>query len=165
MLIYKDVISGDEMLSDSFPTKVIDDVVFEVTTRLITISNDVVGVEDNAEEGEGGLADGAEQKVDVVHAFRLNDASFTKAEFIGYIKMYLKKIKDHLTEKKPDRVDPFMKAAQAFVKKVLGRFDDLRFWVGESMNYEAGVVMGFYPEGAMSPTLWFWMDGMREEKC
>jgi len=34
MKIYKDFISGDEVLSDSFPISVVDDIVYEVKTKL-----------------------------------------------------------------------------------------------------------------------------------
>jgi hypothetical protein len=71
-----------------------------------------------------------------------------------YLKGYMKAVKTHLQETKPDRVPAFEKGAAAFAKKcvplhfvdsrvsyspsfarrVLGSFNDWQFFTGESMN-------------------------------
>ena len=48
----------------------------------------------------------------------------SKSDFMTYIKGYLKNLKEHLAANKPERVDPFMKGAQEFIKTVAGKFDE-----------------------------------------
>ena len=48
----------------------------------------------------------------------------SKKDFMIYIKGYFAKVKNHLAEKKPDRVDAFQKGAQDFVKNLVGKFED-----------------------------------------
>lgn len=51
-----------------------------------------------------------------------------------YLKGYMKAVKTHLQETKPDRVAEFEKGAQAAAKKILGNFKDYEFYTGEGMN-------------------------------
>lgn len=60
MLLYRDVISGDEMISDAFKITEIDDIAYEVDCRLIMVAPgaDVdIGANASAEEAEEELAD------------------------------------------------------------------------------------------------------------
>ena len=68
------VVSGDEMLSDSFPIEVVDDVVLKVTTKMVVKGAlDVnIGGNPSAEGGDEEAADDQAVKVnDVVDAFNL----------------------------------------------------------------------------------------------
>jgi len=164
MLLYKDKISGDEMFSDAFPIKVVDDIVYEVDCQLITVkegANVDIGANPSAEEQEESLEEGATQVNNVVHSFRLQATSFTKADFVKYLKGYMKAIKSELPE---DRVTGFEKGAQAYAKKIVGGFKDYEFFVGESMETEGMVVLLNYREDGITPYLTFWKDGLVEEK-
>ena len=44
MLLYRDVISGDEMFSDAFPIKEVDDIAFEVDCKMITVKEGDVDI-------------------------------------------------------------------------------------------------------------------------
>lgn len=52
---------------------------------------------------------------------------------MAYIKGYMARVKKHLEENNPSRVQPFMAAAQNFIKKVIGKFDDYSFYTGVSV--------------------------------
>jgi hypothetical protein len=65
-----------------------------------------------------------EKVLDIQFNFQLVEYPMSKAEFMSYVKGYLKKLKEHLTTSKPDRVDGFMKGAQEFIKSVVGKFDE-----------------------------------------
>lgn len=122
MLLYRDVISGDEMISDAFKITEIDDIAYEVDCRLIMVAPgaDVdIGANASAEEAEEELADDAIQINDVVYSMRLQSTEFDKKSYMTYIKGYMKKIKAHLQESDPDRAAVFEKNAPAFVKKIL----------------------------------------------
>lgn len=66
---------------------------------------------------------------------------------MGYIKQYMKKVKEYLEKNKPARVDIFMKNIQPFVKDVLSNFDEYSFYLTESMDPENHVIISKYEEG------------------
>ncbi|XP_036347366.1 translationally-controlled tumor protein homolog [Rhagoletis pomonella] len=53
------------------------------------------------------------------------------------------------------------------MKEILGRFKDLQFYTGESMNCDGMVAMCEYREidGTSTPVLMFFKHGLDEEKC
>merc|ERR1712146_513133 len=139
MLVYKDVITGDEMVTDTFPNRVVDDVILEVDAKFITVK-----------EGDYGLGgDDAEARtvIDVIETSRLQMTSYDKKSFTSYIKGFMKAIKAHLEEKDPDRVEAFVSGAQAAVKKMLGMFKEFEFYTGESMNPEGAMAFVWYKDG------------------
>lgn len=117
------------------------------------------------EDADAGAVDDSSYQVnDVVDSFRLEQTSFDKKSFVTYIKGYLKEIKTKLSEKNPERVPEFEKGAQAYVKKLLEKFDDLEWYTGDSMNPEAMVIPLAYREDGTTPYLMYWKDGLRAEK-
>jgi hypothetical protein len=167
MLLYSDILNGDEMFSDAFPVKVIDDIVFEVDCALIAVKAgaDVdIGANPSAEEQQETLEDGASQVNNVVHSFRLQSTSFDKKSFLTYLKSYMKAVKAELANSKPDRVDAFEKGAQAYAKKIVANFKDFEFYTGESMNPDGMVALLNYREDGVTPYFTFWKDGLKEIK-
>ncbi|KAK0230721.1 translationally controlled tumor-associated [Armillaria fumosa] len=167
MLLYEDVISGDEMFSDAFPLKLVDDIVFEVECQTITIKPgaDVdIGANPSAEEQEEGLEEGATQVNNVVHSFRLQSTAFDKKSFLSYLKGYMKTVKAKLAETNPDRVEAFEKGAQAYAKKIVANFKDFEFYTGETMNADGMVALLNYREDGVTPYFTFWKDGLKEVK-
>jgi len=81
------------------------------------------GTDEDADVG-GDVQTGVEKVLDIQYNFNLVEYSFSKPDFMTYIKGYLKKVKDHLAEKNPDRVDGFMKGAQEFIKSLVGKFEE-----------------------------------------
>ncbi|PBK69672.1 translationally controlled tumor-associated [Armillaria solidipes] len=167
MLLYEDIISGDEMFSDAFPLKLIDDIVFEVECQTITIKPgaDVdIGANPSAEEQDEGLEEGATQVNNVVHSFRLQSTAFDKKSFLTYLKGYMKSVKAKLAETKPDRVEAFEKGAQTYAKKIVANFKDFEFYTGENMNADGMVALLNYREDGVTPYFTFWKDGLKEVK-
>ncbi|KAJ7682757.1 translationally controlled tumor protein [Mycena polygramma] len=166
MLLYEDVITGDEMFSDAFPVKVVDDIVYEVDCSMIVVKEgDVdIGANPSAEEQEEALEEGAQQVNNVVHSFRLQSTTFDKKSFLTYLKGYMKSVKSELQKTKPDRVDAFEKGAAAFAKKVVANFKDYEFYTGENMNPDGMVALLNYREDGVTPYFTFWKDGLKEIK-
>lgn len=114
MLLYRDIISGDEMFSDAFKITEIDDIAYEVDCKLITVKEgcDVdIGANPSA-EGEGGdeaMEEGTTTVNNVVYSFRLTETQFDKKSFMTYIKGYMKTIKARLQESNPERAESFEK--------------------------------------------------------
>jgi hypothetical protein len=163
MLLYKDVLSGDEMLSDSYDVNE-QEIFLEVAGKWVTtgdISVDI-GANASAEEAPEELESAAKKVVDIVDAFRLQETSWDKKGFMGYIKLYMKAVAEKLS---PERKEAFMAAAPAAVKELLGRFSELQFFTGETGDLEASLAYAYYKEGATDPTFLFFKDGLKEVKC
>jgi len=166
MKLYTDILSSDEMFSDAFPIKEVDDVVYEVDCALIIVKEgDVnIGANPSKEEEEEALADGAQQVNNVIHSFRLQSTQFDKKSYLTYLKGYMKAVKEHLKEKNPARVDAFEKGAQAFAKKIVANFKDYEFYTGESMNVDGMIALLNFREDGTTPYFTFWKDGLKEQK-
>lgn len=143
MLLYEDIISGDEMVSDGFKIIEVDNIAYEVDCRMVVVKEGEVdiGANASAEEEQEALEDGAVTVNDVVHSFRLQSTAFDKKAYMTYIKGYMKAIKKYLEENNPDRVPIFEDKVKDFVKKILGNFSDYEFYTGESMNPDGAVAL------------------------
>ncbi|KAJ3206846.1 hypothetical protein HDU67_007899 [Dinochytrium kinnereticum] len=167
MLLYRDVISGDEILSDAFKIVEIDDIAYEVNCEMVVIKEGDVDIGGNpsAEGGEDEpLEDGAVTVNNVVHTFRLQSTGFDKKGYMTYIKGYMKAVKAYLAANNPDRIPTFEKNITPFVKKILENFKDYEFYVGEGMNPDGMVVLLNYREDGTTPYMVLFKDGLKAEK-
>merc|ERR1712086_773565 len=125
MLVWKDILSGDEMVTDTFPHEVPEEyngacllVKGKYTTKkseFVAIASD--DVDDGAEDGE--------TVVDVIDAMRLQEVQLTKKDFMGIIKGFLGTLAKKLeADGKGDRVAGFKKGATGMVKLIVGKFDE-----------------------------------------
>ncbi|KAA1466409.1 translationally controlled tumor-associated [Dentipellis sp. KUC8613] len=167
MLLYSDILTDDEMFSDAFPIKEIDDIVYEVDCQLVTVKAGAdidIGANPSEEEQDEALEEGSTQVNNVVHSFRLQSTSFDKKSFLTYLKGYMKAVKAKLQETNPERVEAFEKGAQAFAKKLVANFKDYEFYTGESMNPDGMIALLNYREDGITPYFTFWKDGLKEVK-
>jgi hypothetical protein len=153
MLLYKDVISGDELISDAYDLELKDGIVYEANCAMVEVGGENVdiGANASAEEADEGTDDSKERVNNVVYSFKLSPTSFDKKSYMTYIKGYMKKVKAHLQETDPDAVAEFEKGAATFVKKVLANFNDYEFYTGESMNPDGMVALLNYREDGTTP--------------
>merc|ERR1711935_637226 len=159
MYIYKDVFCGDELFSDTYPIKIVDDVLYEVTGKHISRAlGDVQleGANASAEEFDEGTESATESGVDVVLNNRLVETGFgKKSDYVTYLKGYMKKVVDYL-ENNINKV----------MKPLLGKFSDLQFFTGESMVPDAMIMLLEYRDvdGEETPILMCFKHGIEEEK-
>ncbi|KAJ3020953.1 UNVERIFIED_CONTAM: hypothetical protein HDU68_009887 [Siphonaria sp. JEL0065] len=167
MLLFTDIISGDEVLSDAYKLTEIDDFLIEVDCSMIKIREGDVDIGANA-SAEGGDDEGVEEGEqivnNVVYSFRLQSSGFDKKGYMSYIKGYMKAVKEHLTATNSPRLDTFQAKAQVAVKKILENFGDYEFYVGESMNPEGMVLLLNYREDGTTPYFTLWKDGLKSQK-
>jgi len=136
---------------------------------MITVSEGDYGIASNADADAGDGATGetldaqSERVIDIVHSHRLMETSFSKSAYVAYIKGYMSKLKAYLEKEHPERVQDFMKEAQAFVKKIISHFDDYSFYIGESGETEAMVPILFYKEDGITPCFYIFKDGVNAE--
>ncbi|KAF9268024.1 translationally controlled tumor-associated [Marasmius fiardii PR-910] len=167
MLLYTDVVCGDEMFSDAFPLKTVDDIVYEVDCTMIIVKGGAdidIGANPSAEEAQEALEDGAAQVNNVVHSFRLQSTIFDKKSYLSHLKSYMKAVKEHLQKTKPERVEAFEKGAAAYAKKIVANFKNFEFYTGETMNVDGMVALLNYREDGTTPYFTFWKDGLKEVK-
>ncbi|KAL6532477.1 hypothetical protein OROGR_014447 [Orobanche gracilis] len=168
MLVYTDLLTGDELLSDSFPYKEIENgLLWEVEGKwVVKGAVDVdIGANPSAEGGEDdeGVDDGATKVVDIVDTFRLQEQPpFDKKQFIGYIKKYIKLLTPKLAAEDQEK---FKKHIEGGTKFLISKIADLQFFVGESMHDDSTVVFAYYKDGATDPTFLYFAHGLKEVKC
>ena len=179
MKIFKDIVGGDEMLSDTFQMTVeFDDAILKVPSKNrpkddfgdvdIGCGNEFGGGE--KEEDPQPAPGGVEMVLDVVANSELKQVNMSKKEFLAYIKDYFKKIVTYLEENgKSDRVEGFKKGAQAFIKFIIPHFDDLELYTGAHGENEDGDIVGgicisyWEDDQAKGPMFYFFKDGLKEE--
>ncbi|GBG67855.1 hypothetical protein CBR_g976 [Chara braunii] len=167
MLLYTDIFTGDELLSDVYPVgEKFDGVLWEVKGKwIVKGSVDVdIGANPSAEGGDDeGVEDGAERVVDIVDSFRLQEQpSYSKKDLQVFLKGYMQKLLPKLSA---ERATKFKANAQEAVKYVLGKVKDLQFFLGESLSADGAMVFAYYEDGATDPTFLYFSDGLKEVKC
>ncbi|KAK3840019.1 MAG: translationally controlled tumor protein [Linnemannia elongata] len=153
MLIYQDIITGDELFSDAFDIKEVGGT-YEVECAMIQVKEgaDVdIGANASAEEADEALEDGVSVVNNVVYSFRLQSTSFDKKGYTTYIKGYLKALKAAKKLTDEAEVKAYESEMTTEVKKVLGSFKDFEFYVGESMNPDGAVMLLNYREDGVTP--------------
>merc|ERR1739838_850111 len=173
MKIYKDVFSGDELFSDTYPMKLVDNCMYEVYGKHITrkLGDDIQleGSNSSAEEADEGTEEATESGVDLVLNHRLVETGFgKKADYMTYLKDYMKKVVKYLEDNnKADQVDTFKKNINGVMKGLLGKFSDLQFFTGENMDPTGMIILVEYKEvdGEEKPVVMFFKHGLEEEKC
>ncbi|XP_065163487.1 LOW QUALITY PROTEIN: translationally-controlled tumor protein homolog [Atheta coriaria] len=171
MRIYKDIYTGDEMFSDTYKIKLVDEVVYEVYGKLIQRKQGDIaidGANPSAEEADEGTDENVESGVDIVLNHRLMEtyAFGDKKSYTSYLKDYMKKLVATLEEKSPDQVDIFKTNMNKVMKDILGRFKELQFFTGESMEIDGMVGLMEYRDidGTQVPVMMFFKHGLEEEK-
>ncbi|XP_049849606.1 uncharacterized protein LOC126319936 [Schistocerca gregaria] len=167
MIIYQDIITGDEVFSDSYTKRVEDDVVYVVETKDITVTEGTY-VDANVDEdaAEGATSDALDTISETVnnleHGYNLVKTIFNKKNYLAYLKKYMAAVKAHLEKTNPDRVNPFMQGAREFTKKIMSNFDEYTFYTTESMDPDGIVLLKFWPNGENTPYFYIWKDGLTE---
>jgi len=181
MLIYKDVITGDELISDAYEMKEVEGgLLYEVECKMITIKKgggDVnIGANASAEEAAEELDDSQERVIDAVHAFRLTTTPIVTDQdtFKHYMMVtkkgsgYLKRIHSYLGESGAPKEE--IKAFAAGAKRVYSGIKDRIpntnpvFYVGEGGADNGMVVLLEWRNNETTPVLIFWKHGLKAEK-
>merc|ERR1711892_1610511 len=97
MKIYKDVFTGDELFSDTYPMKLVDNCMYEVYGKADDIQ--LAGPNASAEEADEGTDGSSESGVDLVLNHRLVETGFgSKKDYTVYLKDYMKKVVKYLED-------------------------------------------------------------------
>uniref|UniRef100_A0A7E4WCG6 Translationally-controlled tumor protein homolog n=1 Tax=Panagrellus redivivus TaxID=6233 RepID=A0A7E4WCG6_PANRE len=180
MLIFKDAFTEDELASDSFPLKLVDNLIYEFKGRQVVrkegeILLDGANPSAEGEEGEDGSEEHVERGIDFVLNHRLQEMNCYEdtATFKSYIKGYMKKVIEYMQKNGKSEADvaAFKTNIQKWVVSILAkdRFKNLAFFIGENMadgHGEGQVAIVEYRDEADGevPYLMLIKEGLIEEK-
>merc|ERR1719158_2379749 len=131
--------------------KLVDNCMYEVYGKHITRSQDDIQLEGSnasAEEADEGTDSTSESGVDLVLNHRLVETGFgSKKDYTVCLKDYMKKVVKYLEDNdRGAEVEEFKKNINGVMKELLGKFKDLQFFTGESMEAEAMILIMDYKD-------------------
>ncbi|GBG26691.1 Translationally-controlled tumor protein-like [Hondaea fermentalgiana] len=145
MIVYTDIASGDQVLSDSYVQEPLKFNGAELEGLTVVqskmINKDVgdidIGANASAEEADAGTDDAAQmvnQLVDKETGFSYEGPiELKKAEFAVMYKKFCKDTKDKIVEK-GDKPGPFMKSAKAFLELLNAEFKNFEIYQTSSFT-------------------------------
>jgi len=173
MKIFRDCFTNDELGSDGGPFELLyDDTILKLVSKMVSKSEDGkydIGGNPSEDPDNVGEDESVESTTITVNLLadnhRLQETQFDKKSYTSYIKAYMKLLLNKIQAENPARVPQFQKGAQQFVKHILDKFTDYSFWLGESMDYEKGMVLAMgYEEDGITPFFLLFKDALIEEK-
>jgi len=174
MIIYRDIITGDEIISDAL--KIIDagNGLWEVDGRMVKkgAENFVLEGANPSAEGEdaddGGMEGDNQPVLDIADQFRLQklEGGMSKKSYQSELKKYMKALTEKLKERGTPEEDikKFQSEAPAAAKKILGNWDNYDIYQGESGGENGMYVLVDFREDGMTPYATVWKWGLEEYK-
>ncbi|KIW70108.1 hypothetical protein PV04_02414 [Phialophora macrospora] len=173
MIIYRDIVSGDELASDT--SNIIDagNGLWEIDGKMVTKGAENFALEgaNPSAEGEDGDDGTDEVKVtvlDLADQFRLQkiEGGMSKKSYQSELKKYMKALTEKLKEKGTPEEDikKFQSEAPAAAKKILGNWENYDIYQGESMSENGMYVLVDFRDDGMTPYVTLWKWGLEEYK-
>ncbi|KAJ5241603.1 Translationally-controlled tumor protein [Penicillium citrinum] len=179
MIIYEDIISGDEILSDTFKITPAKDcpILWETDCRkYLKKGNEdfqLEGANPSAEEAEEAGGEGEAVMVhDIEDQFRLvwlkpeEGLKPSKDAFKAHLKSYVKKVLKKLEENgaPAEAIAEFKSGAPTALKKITANYDNYDVLMGQSMDGDAMHVLIDFREDGVTPFATVWKHGFKEVK-
>ncbi|KAJ5157968.1 uncharacterized protein N7500_007619 [Penicillium coprophilum] len=183
MIIYTDIVSGDEIVADTFnlvPNKDFD-VLWECDCRkYLKRANEDFQLEGANPSAEDAEEEGGEGEATMVHdiedQFRLvwlkaeDGAKPSKEDYKSHLKPYLKKLHQNAmpkfaaAEKPADAEKEWKTKAAGAMKKILANWDNYDVMMGQSTDGAAMYVLIDFREDGVTPYATVWADGLKPIK-
>ena len=164
--IYRDLLTGCEMFSVAHPHQLLagNDAVLCVQSMMIKENGDTIDV------GGGDHFGGADAEVpldngevlvnNIINTAGLVEVQFKKKALVEWARPYLARVKEQVEKERPDRMEAFMKGAQAFVQTLVKEFSEYLFYVNSEMDFDGALAFARFEEGATVPKFYFFRDGL-----
>jgi len=183
MIIFKDLVYENELFTDAYRPKLLDDGsnCFTWSSKQVTrkegqIDDAMIGgnasAEEAAEETEVASKTGFDFELDA--QLESQDDNITKKkDYQQWLKNYLKKVLAKLEADSPDKVADAKSSAKKFMEMVVGFFNDkkdLSFYSGPGNDDdELGLIIGniivlVWNDDGVSGTAYCWAGGLKQEK-
>ncbi|MYS13585.1 translationally-controlled tumor protein [Streptomyces sp. SID4982] len=163
MKVYKDIVGGDELLSDAFAIKE-DGPWYVVEGKYVTRAAGAGGIDigGDSEVHHAEEADPSDVTVlNVADAHGLVPTEYSAETYAGQVKRYLKKVSEAVPA---DERAAWGQEISRRIKAVLADFDSYRFFTGQSMHQEAMVVLMKTGEDGQTPFLYYIRHGLKAEE-
>jgi len=175
MIVYNDLASGDQVLSDSYPQvplkfngETIEGITMVQAKMVNKELGDInIGANASAEEADEGTDDASKMVNNIVDGETgfgyEGPMTISKAEFAVMYKGWCKKVKDAIVAK-GDKPKPFMTSAQAFLPVLNAEFKNFEIYQTKSFN---AFVIGWWDDEANTvgaPKFLYFTHGMSAEK-
>ncbi|EEH16048.1 hypothetical protein PABG_06135 [Paracoccidioides brasiliensis Pb03] len=181
MIIYKDIITGDEVISDTWKLiEVSGGVLWECDCKKYVKGAEnfeLEGANPSAEGGEEeyGGEGGGEMVHDIEESFQLNwlkpdesgkETKPSKDQFKAHLKSYVKNVNKALkdTGASEETIKEFQAGAADAVKKILKNYDNYDVLMGSSMNGNGMHILIDFREDGITPYATIWKHGLVPEK-
>jgi hypothetical protein len=169
MIIYKDILTGDTLLSDAY--KVIDvpgSVLWEVNCNWVKRRADdgFERANPSTETGDDDDDGDFEMVLDIQEDFALYRIEhLPRGEYRREVKSYLRTLNSKLAENgvSEEEVEEFQAGAVAALEKILDNYDDYEVFTGASMDRNAMYVLIGHRQDGKTPFATIWKDGLVEE--
>jgi len=178
MLIYKDIFTSDELCSDTFPVKLVDDLILEFTGKRVIRKHgeiQIAGFNASADEVEEGSEEVVERGIDIVLNHSLQDMTGIYGDvkvFKDWVKEYMKKLVEHMTAAgaKDEAIKDFKTKMQTWVGGLIKKekFKNLEFFCGageDAAEGQLGILEHRDVDGVEKLIMMFVRAGLEEEKC
>lgn len=173
MIIFHDLLTGDEMFSDTFKYEEVEDgllyrVIGAHVSEKTTISDSMIGGNASAEgQGEDEAADGAvvNRGINIALYHKLESAPMAKKDYKPTIKDYCGRLVKKLKELgKDDEAKAFQKSASKFIPKLLSDYDSYETYMVSSYDVNAQLPLLKWEDNETVPVMFFFKAGLVGEK-
>ncbi|KAI5287452.1 hypothetical protein KEM54_005991 [Ascosphaera aggregata] len=174
MIIYKDIFTDDEIISDTYKLiEVPGGVLWEVDCKQYLKGKtefQLEGANPSAEgdDEEGGEEGESKMVFDIEESFQLEklESKPSKDEFKKSLKSYIGRINKKLKEKgaSQEEIQAFQTNGTAAFKKIIANYDNYDVFFGSSFDPEGMWVLIDFREDGVTPYATFWRHGLKEEK-
>mmetsp|Transcript_8726 Transcript_8726/g.11021 ORF Transcript_8726/g.11021 Transcript_8726/m.11021 type:complete len:179 (+) Transcript_8726:157-693(+) len=177
MLVYTDLLCGDQVLSDSFPTKPLvyngEEIPGIMVAQSKLVPKDIGEVNTGANASAEGGGDEVDDSVEMVCnikdplvGFGYEGPNDIKAKDFGVLfKSYCVAVKNKITEA-GEKPGPFMKSAKAFAPFLKAEFKNFEIYSPKSFSAETFII-GWWDDEANTvgaPKFLYFKNALKEEK-
>ena len=165
MIVYQDILTGDELLSDKFPKEeIFNGSMYKVQAKLVAQGTPNVNIDANPSDKNSIEVDDEDQSilvVDIVDTFKLQEYTLDKKNFAHWAAKHTKDISKVLSD---ERLSIFQKNSKTNMNFLMTSFSTLRFFTGASTMIDSSFVFAKYEEGSEHPTFYYFIDDLKEIK-
>merc|ERR1711931_130842 len=149
MKLYKDIFTGKDVCTDSFKVELVDDLYYKFCGKYIvedlSVDGALLGANKSEEAEDEEEEDNKRLIADLVTANCLVEANcriISKKDFKDWIKEYAANLIKKVGEKDTERADFLKKNLPLFVKDILGKFKEIRFYASkdDELDLEGGLI-------------------------
>lgn len=168
-VLYKDVFSGDVLLSNYYKIEpIFHGAIYKVKSHFMIrdpSSFNASTPESNPHQHEASELTKKIIRYSIVEKFGYHERNFKKKEFMMIINAYIQALKS-LVEEKEDatRERDFLMGSTLFTQTILSNYNHYKFFIGPSNDINHGmIIIQDCTTDLLSPEFYFFVDGLEEE--